>query len=86
MSEGFEVLRLSVMQSSFRFTNVERITIPATGFVDDLRFLGAVETIFVRKERLNSASVLKNNSEVDETIKLIDTRFSSACNSIAMET
>ena len=39
MSEGFEVLRLSVMISSFRFTNVERITIPATGFVDDLRFL-----------------------------------------------
>ena len=38
MSEGFEVLRLSVMQSSFRFTNIERITIPATGFVDDLRF------------------------------------------------
>ena len=39
MSEGFEVPRLSVMQSSFRFTNVERITIPTTGFVDDLRFL-----------------------------------------------
>ena len=39
MSEGFEVLRLSVMRSSFRFTNVERITIPATGFADDLRFL-----------------------------------------------
>ena len=38
MSEGFEVLHLPVMQSSFRFTNVERITIPATGFVDDLLF------------------------------------------------
>ena len=39
MSESFEVLRLSVMQSSFRLTNVEHIIIPATGFVDDLRFL-----------------------------------------------
>ena len=35
MSESFEVevLHLSVMQSSFRFTNAESITIPATGFV-----------------------------------------------------
>ena len=39
MSEGFEVHRLSVMQSSFRFTKIERITVPATGYVDDLRFL-----------------------------------------------
>ena len=38
-SESFEMLRLSVMQSSFRFTNVESIAIPATGFVDNLRFL-----------------------------------------------
>jgi len=37
--------------------------VPATDFVDNLRFLRAVETIFVRKERLNSASVLKNNLE-----------------------
>ena len=74
--ESFEVLRLSVMQSSFGFTNVESITIPGTGFVDNLRFLRAVETIFVRKERLHSASVLKNiNPAVDEIIKLIDTRF-----------
>ena len=27
------------------------------------------------EEKLNSASVLKNNPEVDETIKLIGTRF-----------
>ena len=32
MSESFEVLRLSVMQSSFRFT-IASITIPATGFI-----------------------------------------------------
>ena len=41
----------------------------ATGFVDNLDFLRPVE------ERLNSASVLKNNPEVDEIIKLIDPRF-----------
>ena len=56
LSESFEVLRLSVMQSSFGFNNIESTTIAATGFVDNLRFLRAVETIFVRKERLNSAS------------------------------
>ena len=67
-------LRLSVMQSSFSFTNLESIAIPATGFV--------------AKERLNSsASALKNNPEIDfETIKLIDTRFQPAFNSIAMGT
>ena len=71
---NFEMLRLCAMQSSFGFTNVESITIPETGFVDKLRFLCVVETIFVRKERLNSASVLKNNPEVDET-NPVDTRF-----------
>ena len=63
------------MSSSFSFADVKSITIPATGFVGNLRFLRPVETIFIRKERLNSASVLKNNPEVDETIKLINTRF-----------
>jgi len=48
--------------------------VPATGFVDNLRFLRAVETIFVRKERLYSASVLKNNPEIEETIEPIDIR------------
>ena len=76
MSESFEVPSLSIVQSSFTFAGVKSITIPATGFVDNLRFLRPVETsIFIRKEGLNSASVLKNNPEVDETIKLIDTRF-----------
>ena len=74
-SESFEVLCLSVMQSSFCFTHVESITTQATGFVDILRFLRVVETIFVRKEIFNCASALKNNSEVDETIKRIETRF-----------
>ena len=75
LCESFEVLSFSIMQSSFIFADVKSITIPATSFVDNVRFLRSVETIFIRKERLNSASVLKNNPEVDETIKLIDTRF-----------
>jgi len=75
LSESFEVLSLSVMQSSFIYFDVKSFTIPATGFVDNLRFLRPVETIFIRKERLYATSVLKNNPEVDETIKLINTRF-----------
>ena len=75
LSESFEVLSLSIMYSSFSFADVKSITIPATGFVDNLRFLRPVKPIFIRKERLNSASVLKNNLEVHETIKLIDARF-----------
>ena len=86
LSESFKLLRLSVVQSSFTFTNDESITIPATGLADKPRFLRAAVTIFVRKETLSSASVLKNNPDVDETIKLIDTRFQPACNCITMET
>ena len=69
LSESFEVLSLSIMYSSFSFADVKSVTILATGFVDNLKFLRPVE------ERLNSASVLKNNPEVDEIIKLIDPRF-----------
>jgi len=42
LSESFEVLSLSVMKSSFSFADVKIITIPATGFVDNLRFLRPV--------------------------------------------
>ena len=38
LSESFEVLRLSIMWSSFSFADAKSITIPATGFVDNLRF------------------------------------------------
>ena len=42
LSESFEVLSLSIMESSFTFAEVKSITIPATGFVDNLRFLRPV--------------------------------------------
>ena len=57
-SKCFEVYSFSVMQSAqFGFANVKSIIIKATGFVDNLRFLRAVETTFVRKERLTSAKI-----------------------------
>ena len=37
----------SVMQWSLRFPNIKGVTVPATGFAYDLRFLRAIETIFV---------------------------------------
>ena len=52
-------------------SNVESITIPATGFVDNLPFLRPVEreTILVRKERLNSAIVLKEGLKLKKQQK-----------------
>ena len=70
MAENFI---FSVMQS-FGFTNVDSITIPVNGFADKI-FDFLELTIFVREERLRSASYVKNNLEVDE----IDTRFLSTC-------
>ena len=50
LSESFEVPSLSIVQSSFTFADVKSITIPATGFVDNLKLLRPVETIVIRKE------------------------------------
>ena len=52
MSKGFKMLDLSVTQSSLCFADIESVTIPATGSVYDLRFLRAIQTIFVRKKDL----------------------------------
>lgn len=86
LSKGFKMLDLSVMQSSLCFADIEGITVPATGFVDNLRFLRAIKKIFVRKKGLNSASVLKNQPRIDETIKFIYTRFKTAFKRFALET
>ena len=53
--------RIAYSTWHFVCNNIEGIAIPATGFVDNLRFLQTLETIFVRKEGLNSGSGLKNN-------------------------
>ena len=69
----YTVLLVSVLEVfSLSISYTVLLVLPATGFVDNLRFLRPVEAIFITKEILNSASVLKNNPEVDETIKLSD--------------
>lgn len=82
------MLGLSVWQSWFGFsTDVEGITVPKTGFVYYFRSLRVTEPIFVRpKERLNPASILKNNPKIDKSIKLTDTIFNGSRKSFALET
>ena len=86
LRKGYKMLNLSVMQSSLCFADIESVTIPATCSVYDLRFLRAIQTIFVRKKGLNPASVLKNQPEIDKTIKFINTRFKTAFKNLALET
>ena len=89
LRKSFKMLDLSVMQSSLCFADIESVTIPATGSVYglyDLRFLRAIQPIFVRKKRLNPASVLKNQPKIDKTIKFINTRFNTAFKNFTLET
>ncbi len=51
LSKGLKMLDLSVRHWWFCFADVEGITVPATGFVNDLRFLRVNEAIFARKTR-----------------------------------
>ena len=50
----------SIMKSSFCFTDVKIIAIPATSFVNDFRLLRTIQAVLVRKERFDAASILKN--------------------------
>ena len=86
LCKSFEMFGLPVMQSSFGFTDVEGITVPTTSFVYYFRSLRTAKTIFVWKERLNPASVLKNNPKIDKSIKLTDTKFNTSRKSFALET
>ena len=52
--------RFSIMKTSFCFTDVEIIAIPATGFVNDFRFLRMIQAVVVWKERCDAAIILKN--------------------------
>ena len=78
LCKSFEMLGLPVMQSSFCFADVEGITVPTTGFVYYFRSLRTTEAIFVRKKRLNPASVLKNDLKIDTAIELTNTRFNTS--------
>ena len=48
-----------IMKSSFCFTDVKIIAIPATSFVNDFRLLRTIQTVLVTKEKFDEASVLK---------------------------
>ena len=45
----------------------------------------ATESILVRKERLNPASILKNNLKIDKTIELTNARFNTTRKSLAFK-
>ena len=66
----FEVFRFPVMQSTFCFSNIAIITIPAASLIDYFRPEGAVESVFIGEKRLNSASVSENNLRIKTTIEL----------------
>ena len=56
-NEGLEVFSFSIMRSSFCFTDVEIIAIPATGFVNYFRFLRTIQAVLVWKERFDAAII-----------------------------
>ena len=69
----FEVFRFPVMQSTFCFSNIAIITIPAASLINYFRPKGAVESVFLGEKRLNSASVSENNLRITTTIELVNT-------------
>ena len=72
-NEGLEVFRFSIMKSSFCFTDLEIIAIPATGLVNYLRFLRTIQAVLVWKERFDAAIILKNYLEVDKRVEIVYT-------------
>ena len=71
--QRFEVFRFPVMQSTFCFSNIAIITIPAASLINYFRPKGAVESVFLGEKRLNSASVSENNLRIKTTIELANT-------------
>ena len=47
LRKGLKMLHHCVMQSSLCFADIESVTIPATGFVYDLRFLRAIQRTLI---------------------------------------
>ena len=74
----------SVMK--FCLAYIEFIAIPATSFVDNSRHLRAVQAILVRKVGFDTASVLKNNLEVDTRAEFVYTGFQTFSDLIAVKT
>ena len=63
----------SIMKSSFCFTDVEIIAVPATGFVNYFRFLRTIQAVLVWKERFDAAIIWKNYLEVDKRVEIVYT-------------
>ena len=71
--QRFEVFRFPVMQSTFCFSNIAIITIPAASLINYFRPERVVESVFIWEKRLNSASVSENNLRIKTTIELVNT-------------
>ena len=71
--QRFEVFRFPVMQSTFCFSNIAIITIPAASLINYFRPNGALESVFIGEKRLNSASVSEYNLRIKTTIELVNT-------------
>jgi hypothetical protein len=74
-SERLKIFSFPVMKSSFCFSYVNIITVPAASFVDDLRSLRTIKAVFVRKEGFDAACVLKDDLEIDKRIEVGYTGF-----------
>ena len=62
------------MQSSFSFSDIKSRGVPTGSSVYNLRHLATAKSIFVRKERFNATSALKNYSKVNAPVEFIHTR------------
>ena len=59
--DTFRIFSFSVMQSPFRFSNVEILAVSTTGLIYNFCHLGTVDQIFVRKKILDATSALENH-------------------------
>ena len=80
------MLIFPAMKSTFCLAYIEFIAIPAASFVDNSRHLRAVQAILVRKVGFDTASVLKNNLEVDTRVEFVYTGFQTFSDLIAVKT
>ena len=71
-NEGLEVFSFSIMKTSSCFTDVQIIAIPATGFVNDFRFLRTIQAVLAWKERFDAAIVL-SYLEADKRVEIVYT-------------
>ena len=59
--DPFKMFSFSVMQSTFRFSNIEILAVPTTSLIYNFWNLGTVDQIFVGKNwRLDAPSALEN--------------------------